>query len=101
VKQGEQGSTYEEFLTYLPNDECRFAIYDFKMDSHLPQAKRLCFIIWAPESAPIRFKMVYSYLKQNVARAFEGIQVSLESTHLSDLDSNYILNICKSSMTAI
>ncbi|KAF8979460.1 cofilin, partial [Haplosporangium bisporale] len=61
-------SSYENFLGYLPTDECRFAVFDFFRRVFL-------FIDWCPEDADIKDKNTYAASKDALINALQGIDI--------------------------
>ena len=47
-KTAEKDTSYEEFLSGLPDDDCRYAIYDFEYQKSADEGLRskICFIVW-------------------------------------------------------
>ncbi|CAG5107546.1 Oidioi.mRNA.OKI2018_I69.chr1.g3379.t1.cds [Oikopleura dioica] len=85
---------WKSFTQSLPESECRYAIYDvaikLDMGPGVPAGERtkLTFIIWSPDSAPIRQKMVSASSKDALKKKFEGIQVEWQLTSPEDLDAS-------------
>ena len=50
-KKGEKGSSYDDFLEELPEDECRYAIYDYEFEDDGRKQSKILFVVWAPDTA--------------------------------------------------
>lgn len=47
---------YEKFVEALPENDCRYAIYDYEYEIGNGEGKRskIIFYIWSPDTAPVR-----------------------------------------------
>ncbi|KZV40647.1 actin-depolymerizing factor 2 [Dorcoceras hygrometricum] len=86
-KLGEPGQTYDDFITFLPADECRYAVFDFEFltKENVPKS-RIFFIAWSPDTAKVRNKMIYASSKDRFKRELDGIQIELQATDPSEMD---------------
>merc|ERR1739847_151481 len=63
IEKGTEGA-WKKFTSTLPENQCRYAIYDVEMSidlgAGLPPGTRtkLTFIVWSPQSSPIKQKMI-------------------------------------------
>ncbi|KAG1816840.1 cofilin [Suillus subaureus] len=87
---------YEEFLTNLPADGCKWAVYDFSYtsDDGSPRNK-LCFFSWSPDSAPIRAKMVHASSKDALRKSLDGIGAEIQGTDLTEVAYETVLDKVK------
>ncbi|PIN22860.1 Actin depolymerizing factor [Handroanthus impetiginosus] len=85
-KAGGHGETYEDFTNSLPDNDCRYAVfdYDFTTDENCHKSK-IFFIAWSPDTAKVRTKMLYASSKDRFKRELEGIQVELQATDPSEM----------------
>ena len=74
-------------IEQLPEEDCRYCVVDldYKTDDGRPQDK-LLFVNWAPDSAPIKSKMVYASTKESFKRNLVGIAKELQATDMSECD---------------
>jgi len=86
VYKTSSSSDYEEFLENLPENECRWAVYDFEYDSGEGKRNRLLFYSWSPDIAKIKEKMVYAASKDALRKALEGIASEIQGTDASEVD---------------
>lgn len=91
-------NAWRTFTQGLPEAECVYAIYDVEitldLGSGVADGKRtkLTFIIWSPESAPIRQKMVSAASKDAIKKMLNGIQVEWQLTAPEDLEASDRIN---------
>nr|GMD62000.1 actin-depolymerizing factor 10-like [Ipomoea batatas] len=85
-KLGSHEETHVQFANSMPPNECRYAVYDydFTTDENCQKSK-IFFVAWAPETAPIRSKMVYASSKDRFRRELDGVQVELQATDASEM----------------
>ncbi|KAL8062666.1 hypothetical protein ABFX02_02G162500 [Erythranthe guttata] len=85
-KVGTQAETYEDFASSLPDNDCRYAVfdYDFTTDENCRKSK-IFFIAWSPDIAKVRTKMLYASSKDRFKRELDGIQVELQATDPSEM----------------
>lgn len=83
---GAPDSTYEEFLSFVPEGQCRFAVYDYaytNADNCVLQ--KLIFINWAPDTASIKQKMMYAATKDFFKGFLDGIGAEMQASEASEL----------------
>nr|AET50454.1 hypothetical protein [Eimeria tenella] len=62
----------------LPASDCRYAVYD--------EGQRIHFILWSPDCAPVKPRMIYFSSKDALAKKLEGtVATTLEAHELGDL----------------
>ncbi|KAF8000649.1 hypothetical protein HF325_004438 [Metschnikowia pulcherrima] len=84
---------YESFLAELPEDECKYAVYDFEYEIGGGEGKRtkIVFYTWSPDTAPVRSKMVYASSKDALRRALNGIAADIQGTDFSEVAYDSVL----------
>ncbi|TFY78958.1 hypothetical protein EWM64_g5048 [Hericium alpestre] len=84
---------YEEFVEELPEGECRWAVYDFEYQKG-DEGKRtkLCFIMWSPDDAKIKQKMLFASSKDALRRSLVGIATEIQGTDPSEVAYESILD---------
>ena len=60
--KGDDRSTLDDFVSKLPDKQCRFAVVNMPTDGY--QITNLVFINVRPDDAPIRDKMIYASFKE-------------------------------------
>ncbi|KAK1341821.1 LOW QUALITY PROTEIN: hypothetical protein QTO34_016571 [Cnephaeus nilssonii] len=59
--------------------ECRYALYDATYETKESKKEDLVFIFWAPESAPLKSKMIYASSKDAIKKKLTGIKHELQA----------------------
>ncbi|KAG2131848.1 actin depolymerizing factor [Suillus cothurnatus] len=96
VDKTSESSDYEEFLSNLPADGCKWAVYDFSYTlEDGSQRSKLCFFSWSPDTAPIRAKMVHASSKDALRRSLDGIAVEIQGTDLTEVAYETVLDRAK------
>jgi cofilin len=63
-------------------------VYDFDyVNADGCQFKKLVFLMWSPDNAPIKAKMMYASTKDFFKGLLPGIAIELQATELSEVDS--------------
>uniref|UniRef100_A0A3Q3EPR8 Cofilin 1 n=1 Tax=Labrus bergylta TaxID=56723 RepID=A0A3Q3EPR8_9LABR len=92
---GDLGTTvqdpYQHFVKMLPPDDCRYALYDATYETKETKKEDLVFIFWAPDSAPLKSKMIYASSKDAIKKKFEGIKHEWQVNGLEDLKDRHTL----------
>jgi hypothetical protein len=53
------------------------------------------FVHRAPESSPIKSKMIYAGTKDTIKKALQGLNVEIQGTDKSEVDYNEVLTKCQ------
>ncbi|KAG0081959.1 cofilin [Linnemannia elongata] len=83
---------YDSFLTELPSDDCRWAIYDFAFKA--PDGgdrNKIVFYSWSPDSAKIKPKMLYASSKDGLRKALNGIAAEIQGTDYDEVAYETVL----------
>ncbi|KAI0300317.1 actin depolymerizing factor [Russula brevipes] len=83
---------YETFLEDLPEDKCRWAVYD--LEFHKEEGGRrskITFIQWSPSDAKIKDKMVTASSREALRRSLVGIAVEIQGTDPSEVAYETVL----------
>jgi len=79
-------ATWEDLIKDLPSDDCRYAVFDFKYSTESDgERNKLIFILWTPDTAKIKVKMLYPSTKESLRRSFVGIGCEVQATDVSEL----------------
>lgn len=86
-------ATYADFVKSLPTDDCRYAVFDFEYTKAEGEGVRskICFIIWAPDTAKVRSKMLYASSKDALRKALVGICTEIQATDASEISYEAVL----------
>ncbi|KAM3825147.1 cofilin-1 [Vipera latastei] len=86
---GDLGDTvddpYLHFVAMLPPSDCRYALYDATYETKESKKEDLVFLFWAPESAPLKSKMIYASSKDALKKKFPGIKHEWQANGLEDI----------------
>ena len=94
--EGGPDATYDEFKGKLPADDGRYAIFDFEFDTKDGgKRNKILFILWAPDSAKIKSKMLYTSSKADLKKMLVGIGAEIQGTDNSEIDEAEVLEKCK------
>jgi len=91
-KTGEPSATYDDFTSQLPENECRYGVFDLeysKDDDGVRQ--KILFFVWAPDTARIKDKMLTASTKDAVKKKFVGHSAEIQATEPSEYEYNYVL----------
>ena len=90
-------ANYDSFVDALPEQECRYAVYDFEYQLSEAEGVRnkICFFVWAPEVSKIKQKMLYASSKDALRRKLQGISCEVQATDNSELAHDAVLERVK------
>ncbi|KAF5828553.1 hypothetical protein DUNSADRAFT_17451, partial [Dunaliella salina] len=98
---GACGSSFDQFVAALPENECRYAIYDFaynNADTNKTQNK-LVFLHWAPSGSTVKSKMMYASTKDLIKGFMDGVSTELQADTYDELSENEMCEKVHSSLT--
>ena len=83
---GAVDGVYEDFVAALPEDDCRYAVYDYRyVNSEECEFRKLVFIVWNPDSARLKSKMLYASTKDFFKGRLSGIAVEIQATDYDEV----------------
>ncbi|KAM1032008.1 hypothetical protein ACFX2I_035635 [Malus domestica] len=86
-KIGGPAESYDDFVAALPDNDCRYAVYDFDfVTSENCQKSKIFFISWSPSTSRIRAKMLYATSKDRFRRELDGIHYEIQATDPTEMD---------------
>ncbi|ESR57088.1 actin-depolymerizing factor 6 [Citrus sinensis] len=92
-KTGGPAESYEDFAAALPENDCRYAVYDFDyVTSENCQKSKIFFIAWSPSTSRIRAKMLYATSKDRFRRELDGIHYEIQATDPTEMDLEELRN---------
>ncbi|KAL5210489.1 hypothetical protein ABZP36_006112 [Zizania latifolia] len=90
-KTGATTESYDDFLASLPENDCRYALYDFDfVTGENVQKSKIFFIAWSPSTSRIRAKMLYSTSKDRIKQELDGFHYEIQATDPSEVLFAYI-----------
>ncbi|VVT53577.1 uncharacterized protein SAPINGB_P003644 [Magnusiomyces paraingens] len=93
VDKKSSDTQYDDFVNDLPEDDCRYAVYDFEYETQSGEGIRnkLIFISWSPDTAKVKSKMVYASSKDAIRRSLPGITNEIQGTDLDEIAYDTVL----------
>eukprot|EP01111_Echinosteliopsis_oligospora_P006825 TRINITY_DN211_c0_g1_i1.p1 TRINITY_DN211_c0_g1~~TRINITY_DN211_c0_g1_i1.p1 ORF type:complete len:149 (+),score=37.69 TRINITY_DN211_c0_g1_i1:155-601(+) len=87
---------YTDFVKRaLPQNECRYAIYDFDFKAEDGgDRSKIVFVLWAPDSAKIKPKMMYTSSKDAIRKQLVGIGSEVQATDAAEIAFEAVLEKC-------
>merc|ERR1711863_152852 len=99
-KVGERSATFNDFVDAVKqkdgnSEDCRYAIldYEFTLEAQGTEASQrdaILLVMYCPENARIKKKMIYSSSFDTVKRAFAGIKKAFNINEEGDLTEDFI-----------
>ncbi|GAV64342.1 Cofilin_ADF domain-containing protein [Cephalotus follicularis] len=86
-KTGGPAESYDDFTASLPENDCRYAVFDFDFVTlENCQKSKIFFIAWSPSGSRIRSKMLYATSKGRFRQELEGIHYEIQATDPTEMD---------------
>jgi len=83
---------YEDFLGVLPEEECRWAIYDFEYEKEgAGRRNKITFLSWSPDNAKIKQKMLFASSRDALKRSLTGVAIEIQGSDLSEVSYEVVL----------
>jgi len=96
VEKTSTSGEYDEFLADLPENACRWAVYDFEFEREDGgRRNKIVFYSWSPDSAKIKDKMVAASSRDVLRRALVGIAIEIQGTDYSEVAHETVLDKAK------
>lgn len=94
VAKAVENGDYDQFVAELPANECRYAVYDFEYQISETEGQRnkICFYVWAPDTAKIKQKMIYASSKDALRKKLVGVATEVQGTDLSEVSYETVLD---------
>lgn len=74
----------------LPDNDCRYVAYDFSYEHQGAQKTRVVLVLWSPEMAKVRSKMVYASSQEGLVKNLLGVQRALQCTDTDEISYKHI-----------
>ncbi|KAK9051921.1 hypothetical protein SSX86_028549 [Deinandra increscens subsp. villosa] len=95
-KVGGAGEGYSDLTASLPDDDCRYAVFDFDFVTvDNCRKSKIFFIAWAPSASKIRAKILYATSKDGIRRVLDGIHYEVQATDPSEMGFDIIQDRAK------
>eukprot|EP00179_Madagascaria_erythrocladioides_P000829 CAMPEP_0198316494 /NCGR_PEP_ID=MMETSP1450-20131203/6366_1 /TAXON_ID=753684 ORGANISM="Madagascaria erythrocladiodes, Strain CCMP3234" /NCGR_SAMPLE_ID=MMETSP1450 /ASSEMBLY_ACC=CAM_ASM_001115 /LENGTH=140 /DNA_ID=CAMNT_0044019653 /DNA_START=147 /DNA_END=569 /DNA_ORIENTATION=+ len=92
VEEAATEGDYDTFKSKLPADDCRYAVYDFEYDTDGGKRQSILFVLWSPDTAKIKAKMIYTSTKAEIRKALVGIGTEVQATDAAEVDWDTVLD---------
>jgi len=93
---GDPSSTYQDFLDALPQNDCRYGVYDYEFVAQDGQThSKIVFINWAPDTAKVKSKMMYASTKDFFKSRLEGLSVEFQGSEYDEISDEEVGNAVK------
>lgn len=84
--------TYADFLKFLPKDDCRYAVFDANYtEKDGGERNKLVFVVWCPDTAKIKSKMVYASSKDALRKKLVGVALEIQATDPEEIEYDTVL----------
>jgi cofilin len=95
-KTAAPGTSYEQFLADLPQDEARYAVKHIGYTTEDGgQRTKLVFVTWIPRDSSVKTKMLHASSLAPLKQALNGIAISLQGHTLADLQFDDLVLRCR------
>ncbi|KAL3672979.1 hypothetical protein V7S43_002276 [Phytophthora oleae] len=85
---GSRSESYHDLAGKLAQitDGCRYALVDLDVTTKDGRPiSKLVFLLWSPDTVPIKSKMLYALSKEAIKRALMGVGIYITATDASEL----------------
>ena len=93
---GAADASYDSFVATLPDNDCRYAVYNIEYSTEDGDRSKMVFFLWAPDTSKIKSKMLYAGTKDTIKKSLQGLQVEVQGTDKSEVSSEEVIAKCKS-----
>jgi len=85
VETRSDSADYDQFLETLPENDCRWVIYDFEYESGEGPRNKILFYAWSPDTCKIKPKMLYASSKEALKKSLPGLAVEIQGTEYTEV----------------
>lgn len=83
--------SFDDFVGQLPTDQCRYAVVDFAFEGNETGSKEvLIFIVWCPDNASVKQKMLYASSKDAMKTACRGVSAEIQATDFDEISKETV-----------
>lgn len=92
-KLAPKSESYDDFISQLPTDQCRYAVVDFPFEGSETGAQKevLVFVVWCPEGASVKQKMLYASSKDAIKSTCGGVAAEIQATDFDEVSRDTVL----------
>ncbi|RDX53549.1 recombinant Actophorin, partial [Lentinus brumalis] len=92
-KKGGLSSSYDDFIADLPEQDCRWAVYDFDFEKEDGgKRSKITFFSWSPDDSKVKQKMLFASSKDALRRSLVGIAAEIQGTDFSEVAHESVLD---------
>lgn len=91
LEKADTSADYDSLLAKLPEDDCRYVVFDYEFEKDGGKRNKIVLISWAPDTAKIKSKMMYTGTQRSLKQKLVGIQVEVQATEQSEIAEESIL----------
>jgi cofilin len=91
VKTDEKNPEWNKFIEHFPAEDVRYAVVDVDYNVKEGPRTNMIFIKWAPESAPIRKRMLVASSTDALKNALVGCSTHLQACSYADLELKNVI----------
>lgn len=86
-----KAETYADFVSQLPPNECRYAVVDYCYEGKETGPKDLLvLIVWCPDSAKVKEKMLYASTKEAVKQICTGVAAEIQANDFDGVSDDTV-----------
>mmetsp|Transcript_7292 Transcript_7292/g.13154 ORF Transcript_7292/g.13154 Transcript_7292/m.13154 type:complete len:145 (-) Transcript_7292:77-511(-) len=90
---GDLLAAWKEMVESLPENDCRFVLYDFQWKfSETITKSKVILILWSAEYSKVRNKMIYASSKECLTNKIPEINRFIQATETDELTFDLVLN---------
>jgi len=82
VEKTSDATDWYDFVADLPTDACKWAAYYFDNDGG---TSKILFIVWSPDDAKMKQKMIFSSNKATLRSSVDGIDLEVLATDSDEI----------------
>lgn len=86
-----EDNVFKKIISMLPENDCRYALYDCTYETKESLKEDLVFIMWAPEDAPLKSKMLYASSKGALRSKLPGLKFEWQVNDPADKELSVLL----------
>ncbi|XP_076830384.1 non-muscle cofilin 1-like [Brachyhypopomus gauderio] len=80
----DEDDIFKKVISMLPECDCRYGLYDCTYKTKETLKEDLVFIMWAPDGAPLKSKMVYASSKVALRSKLKGLKYEWQINDIAD-----------------
>mmetsp|Transcript_21595 Transcript_21595/g.24102 ORF Transcript_21595/g.24102 Transcript_21595/m.24102 type:complete len:146 (+) Transcript_21595:94-531(+) len=95
AEKGPTSHNWSDFVSALPKDHCRYAtvLYEYQKGNDGERAK-IVFVLWTPDNAPSKEKMLFASTKNTVKQNLQGINIAIQATDIDEAEEDIVKEKC-------